>query len=252
MKKKQLAALLMGMILMLTPLTAFAAPRPITVTIDGQEVEFPDQGPVIVNNRTLVPVYGVFKALGWEADWDRATSTALLSRGNMHISIQIGAPTFSVFVYDPDSPHPGHASIGMLYVPAQIIGGRTMLPLGPLLQSIGYGTDWCDDTRTVIITSPPTPLIFTIEEEYHGATAAALELIYEDEYTRYYLSSMRSMVIMLTFEDGTRMSLREALDEEKVTIADLLYNGLDVITKSNLPPTDEVRHQDDDMNLEDE
>ena len=241
---KLLAAICLGMLLILTPLTALAANgSDITVTVDGEAVYFPDQGPIMIDNRTLVPVRGVFQTLGWEVDWDRATSTALITRGHVLITIQIGEPTFSVLVYDPDSPHPGHGVIGLLDVPAQIIGGRTMLPIRAVLESVGYGFDWDNATRTVIITSPTTPLVFTIEE-FYGPSADALELIYVDGYTRYYLSSVRSASIMLTFEDGTRMSLRDALDREKVTISDLIYNGLVVITKSDLPRGDDIRYGD--------
>ena len=38
----------------------------INVTINGQVVVFPDQRPAIVDGRTLVPVAGVFQALGFD------------------------------------------------------------------------------------------------------------------------------------------------------------------------------------------
>ncbi|MCL2577463.1 MAG: S-layer homology domain-containing protein [Defluviitaleaceae bacterium] len=60
-------------------------------------------------------------------------------------------------------------------------------------------------------------------------TASALEFIGEDEDFRYYLSSISSGIIMLTFEDGTEITLREALDEQMITIADVILNGLDMI-----------------------
>ena len=63
-------------------------------------------------------------------------------------------------------------------------------------------------------------------------TAQALELIYADERNRYYLSSISSGIIMLTFEDGTTVSLREALNQEKITVTDLVLNGLRVISVS--------------------
>ena len=126
----------------------------ITVIVNGQEVLFPDQRPVIVEDRTLVPVRGVFEAIGFVVDWDEETSTALLSdsEGVFNITIQIGEPHFSVGVFNPDMPV-GHANIVALDVPAQIIGGRTMLPLRAVLESVGYQFDWDETTRTVNITS---------------------------------------------------------------------------------------------------
>ena len=234
--KKQLTAIFICALLALAPITAFAsASSDVRVTIDGQEVIFPDQGPFIVDDRTLVPLRGVFEALGWEANWDRETSTAIITRGHVTITIQVGELTFSVLVYDPDSPLPGHGSLGILDVPAQIIGDRVMLPIRPVLESVGYTFVWDSPTRTAQITTPQRPMIFTIEE-FEGPSADVLELIYTDGNRRYYLSSVRSGGIMLTFEDGTRMSLREALDQEKVTISDLIYNGLSVIVQEDTQP----------------
>ena len=235
--KKKIAIILSVFMLMLVPTTVFAinsgfaeTSDPITVTVDGQIVYFPDQEPILVDGRTLVPVRGVFEHIVFEVDWNPNTLTALLTRGHFHINITIGEPSFGILVYDPNSPFPGHGVLVSLDVPAQLIGGRTMLPLSAVLESIGYELEWDGQTRTVIITSPAMPMVFTIEE-YYGPSAMALELLYYDDFNRYYLSSVRSANIMLEFEDGTRMSLWDALDTQKVTINDLLFNGLDVIQK---------------------
>ena len=126
----------------------------ISVIVNGQEVLFPDQHPVVIDDRTLVPVRGVFEEIGFVVDWDEDTSTALLSDSEsvFNITIQIGAPYFSVGVFNPDMPT-GHANIVSLDVPAQIIGGRTMLPLRAVLESVGYQLDWDEATRTVNIAS---------------------------------------------------------------------------------------------------
>jgi len=239
--KKRFALMIAAIMLMLVPTAVFAGASgltgssdAITVTVDGQVVYFPDQEPILVDGTTLVPVRGVFEHIGFEVGWDHDTATATLTRGHFHITVTIGESTFGVLVYDPESPFPGHGSIVALEVPAQLIGGRTMLPLRAVLESVGYSFDWDGQARTVLITSPALPMIFTIEE-YDGPSAMALELLYYDEFTRYYLSSMRSLSIMLEFEDGTRMSLREALDTQKVTMADLMFNGLEVIQKPVSP-----------------
>ena len=228
--KKHLAAMLMAALLMLMPFAALASNSDaITVHVNGEEVYFPDQDPIIIDDTTLVPVRGVFEKLGWQVNWNRETSTALLNRGHVNIGITIGQPFFEVLIYDPDSPHPGHGVLHMIDVPAQLIGGRTMLPLRAVLESVGYTLHWDGNTRTITISPQRQPQSFTIED-YDGITATALELIYVDEFgNRYYLSTIRSGNIMLTFEDGTRISLREALDRQKVTIHELIANGLDPI-----------------------
>ena len=57
----------------------------------------------------------------------------------------------------------------------------------------------------------------------------ALEWIASDEKYDYYLSSIRSKYIVLCFENGTVLSLTEALDKGVVDIPDLIRNGLEVI-----------------------
>ena len=47
----------------------FAQERDISVMLDGNIVNFPDQQPILVNNRVLVPVRGVFEAMGAMVDY---------------------------------------------------------------------------------------------------------------------------------------------------------------------------------------
>jgi hypothetical protein len=75
----------------------------------------------------------------------------------------------------------------------------------------------------------PAPGVRVTIEEYDGPSAMALELIGEDDSYLYYLSSMRSAGIMLTFEDGQRLSLRDALSQNKIGMEDLIENGLQAI-----------------------
>jgi len=148
--QKYLKGLLVLAIFSILSVVAVSATGDIRVVINGQEVAFTDQRPVIVDGRTLVPVRDVFEAIGFEVEWNYEISTALLTRGHLSIAITIGSPYFSAAVYSPYMP--GHVVIVPLDVPAQIIEGRTLLPLRALLEYIGYELDWDYATRTVIIT----------------------------------------------------------------------------------------------------
>ena len=151
----------------------------IMVIIDSVILDFEDQGPVIVEGRTLVPVRCVFEALGFEVYWNRASRQAELTRGEDIIIIPIGSETFTT----NGESHP-------LDVPAQIIGGRTLLPLRLVLESIGYELDWCRNTRTVFIDSPgrlpplperpaetPRPPSITVD----GFDVALLSVVVQDD-----------------------------------------------------------------------
>ncbi|MCL1787874.1 MAG: copper amine oxidase N-terminal domain-containing protein [Defluviitaleaceae bacterium] len=143
--KKLLAmALTLVLVFAAMPMTAFANDS-ITVTIDGQVIIFADQEPVIIDGRTLVPVGGVFGALGFTPTWDSATRTATLTRSDYVVVITIDSATFTT-----------NGVTYTLDVPAQIINGRTMLPIRAVLESVGYELDWDSATRTVLISSGGT------------------------------------------------------------------------------------------------
>ena len=112
----------------------------ISVTIDGANVDFEGQLPTLVDGRTLVPVRGVFEALGFIVDWEQDTLTATLTDDNYVVIISIGSDVFTT-----------NGEEISLDVPAQIIEGRTLLPIRAVLESVGFDVDWDGVTSTVII-----------------------------------------------------------------------------------------------------
>jgi len=113
----------------------------IGVTIDAQQVIFVDQPPIIANGRTLVPLRDVFEALGFYVEWNPDTQQVSLT-SDIVIIITIGSNEFSA-----------NGITHTLDVPAQIIGGTTMLPIRHVLESVGYYVDWDAAANMVIITS---------------------------------------------------------------------------------------------------
>ncbi|MDR0271815.1 MAG: CAP domain-containing protein [Clostridiales bacterium] len=119
----------------------------ISVYVDGECVEFIDQEPVIINGRTLVPIRGVFEQMGFAVEWLSETRQVKLLRHDAVIIITINSRTF----YANGDTHD-------LDVPAQIIGGRTMLPLRAVLESVGYSLEWDSQAQSITI-------IWNAEEE---------------------------------------------------------------------------------------
>ncbi|MCL2372272.1 MAG: stalk domain-containing protein [Defluviitaleaceae bacterium] len=128
------------------PMSVVAQPAASAVTIDGQPVVFDGAQAVNVDGRILVPVRGVFEALGFEVEWQEGTRTAVLTRGGFTIRIMIGSDTFTAngVVHDLD-------------VPAQIIQDRTMLPIRAVVESVGYDVDWDEANRIIVITTGGQP-----------------------------------------------------------------------------------------------
>ncbi|MCL2357956.1 MAG: copper amine oxidase N-terminal domain-containing protein [Defluviitaleaceae bacterium] len=113
----------------------------LAVTVDSRQVEFEGQPPAVVGGRTLVPVRGVFEALGFEVHWNAEALQVTLIRPEDVIVITVGSETFSTNGWDYEFD-----------VPAQIIEGRTMIPLRAVLESVGYDLDWIEEAGTIAIS----------------------------------------------------------------------------------------------------
>lgn len=115
--------------------------REIVVTINGNPVSF-DQPPVMQNDRTLVPLRAIFEALGGSVEWEDSTQTVTSVRGSTTVKLTIG----SNLLYVNGTPIE-------LDVPAQLIGGRTLVPVRAVAESFRCHVDWDDETQTVLITN---------------------------------------------------------------------------------------------------
>ncbi len=116
----------------------------IKITIDGTQQSF-DQMPVMVNDRVLVPMRGIFEALGAEVSWDDATQTASGVKDGKTVSLAIGSTNATV-----------NGAAVTLDVPAQLVNDRTMVPVRFISESLGAQVDWDDASQTVIVKSAQT------------------------------------------------------------------------------------------------
>lgn len=85
--------ILFVLLILLTILTnpAMAADNAssIKVQVNGQLLQFPDQQPVIENNRILIPLRTVGEALNFNVSWDENTQTAFIDQNGTKISITV-------------------------------------------------------------------------------------------------------------------------------------------------------------------
>ena len=140
--KKRLISITLALIFILALVPINAVAQDISVEINGQRVIFDGQGPVIVDGRTLVPVRGVFEQLGFDVSWERYLPNTATLRSDTHlVHIQIGSAAFTT-----------NGVSHTLDVPAQIIGGRTMLPIRAVLESVGLSVGWDVGRQTVLVS----------------------------------------------------------------------------------------------------
>ncbi len=114
----------------------------ITVTVNGETIQFKDQNPVIQNDRTLVPVRGVFEALGARVDWLGEAQKVVINTADKNITLALNSDTYYV-----------NGEAKTLDVPAMLINDRTMIPIRAISESLGCTVDWDGNNHVVVITT---------------------------------------------------------------------------------------------------
>ncbi len=138
---KKVVSLLLVLCLMMTSFSLVSyADDGIKIKINGYYADY-DVMPVIVNSRTLVPMRGIFESLGADISWDGDTKTVrAYSHNGTRITLIIGEANAVVY-----------SNMVPLDTPAQIVNGRTMVPVRFVAESLGEKVEWDGNTKTVII-----------------------------------------------------------------------------------------------------
>lgn len=140
MKRGGIVLCLACLFLLLPALTASAAPQ---VIVDGRTLSF-GVVPRVERGATLVPMRGVFEALGASVDWAEDTQTVTAVQGQTRIALRIGSHT----------AYRNGREI-RLTAPARVVNGATLVPLRFVGESLGADVQWDASSRTVIITTGP-------------------------------------------------------------------------------------------------
>lgn len=125
-----------------SPAAFASAQTGISVTINGDAVQFQGTGPQMVNGRVLVPLRGVFEKLGASVRWLPERQEVIATRGNNTVDLIIGNTNASV-----------NGQGVKLDVPAEIVGGSTLVPIRFVSEAIGAEVKWNDAEKIVIITA---------------------------------------------------------------------------------------------------
>lgn len=141
---------LLVMLIMVFTLTIFIAPvatadSSIKLMVDGQDITS-SVAPLIVNDRTLVPIRMVAEQLGAQVIWNNDERTVYITKGNIKVLLRIDS---NLIEYNNDN--------GKVYnlsdVAAHIIKDRTFVPLRVVSNALGVGIEWDNSTRTIYVDS---------------------------------------------------------------------------------------------------
>ena len=157
---KKLISLGLSAVLSLSMLSsAFAEVIPGTtipeVYVNDREIAFKDQTPIIdiSVNRTLIPLRGVFEAMGATVFWKAEERQVIVdSEDNLkRVVLNIDNPTMKVMTavsltkYETKEVTLDTAPI--------IMNNRTMIPLRAVIEAMDGKVDWDNDTHTAFIHS---------------------------------------------------------------------------------------------------
>lgn len=118
------------------------ADEEISIIVDGNKITS-DTPPVVVEDRTLVPLRVLMEAFDTTVQWDNERKMAICKFGEDNITVEV----------DSNIMYKNDVSI-TLDVPAKLINDRTMVPIRAIAEATGATVDWDMNTNSVIINSP--------------------------------------------------------------------------------------------------
>ena len=146
--KRAVSILLMVVIIIMC--VNVSAQTDVKVTLDGNEVYFPDAKPFVdERDRVLVPIRFVSEALGALVDWENESQTAIIKQGQDEIRYTVYQPMAYL-----------NSEMMVMDTYGILKDCRTMVPIRFISELLGCTVVWNENTSTVVITSPKDALEF--------------------------------------------------------------------------------------------
>lgn len=112
---------------------------PIQVVVNSKILKA-DQPPVLLEGRTLIPLRLILEALGATVGWDPKEQKVTTEREGIKVEFVIGSTEILV-----------NGQKGTIDVPAQLIGGRTLVPVRAVSEAFQLKVLWNPHTHTVTV-----------------------------------------------------------------------------------------------------
>ncbi len=177
-----------------------------------------DQPPVIQDGRTLVPLRAIFEALGAWVVWDADAQSVTAEKHFNYISLTIGDNKLNI-----------NDTEKTLDVPAQIIDGRTMVPVRAISEAFGAKVEWNAALNTVTVESVQTG-VHAITDKYlstTGKTADGSKTLYTVTAAYPVLANPDNSSIITAINTAMKKLAEDYLLQSQKTFAELIKEGLD-------------------------
>ncbi|MEQ2401229.1 copper amine oxidase N-terminal domain-containing protein [Peptoniphilus hominis (ex Hitch et al. 2025)] len=145
MKKKNGISKILLLLLILSSFifSGYKIQKPIKIYINGQLVES-DQPPLIIDNRTFVPIRVIAEDLGAIVNYDNKDRIVTIKRDKTNILLAIGDDIARISSDVETRP-------AILDAPAFLRDDRTYLPLRSISELFGMQVDWDGGKRAIYI-----------------------------------------------------------------------------------------------------
>lgn len=153
-----------------------SAEKPVTVTVDGQPVNF-DVQPRLIGGRTMVPLRAIFEALGATVEWDEESQTVTAYNEVYIVKCTIDSNTMYV-----------NNEAKTIDVAPMMINSRTLVPARFVAEAFNCNVSWDNNTFVVTITSNPIDYSKVEQDTIYTETPATMapDTVYEPTADRYY------------------------------------------------------------------
>lgn len=189
----------------------------IKVVVDGKEIIFTDQAPIIKNDRTMIPLRGVLETMGIDIVWNAEEQSITAERGDSYALFKIGETTLKT----------AEGEINLDVAP-EIINDRTMIPLRAVTESFGAEVTWDADTKTVTITDEIANTMVEAAKLTNEVKAADGTVLYTIDVEYPVLNDKCEAAGKKAVNEAVKKSIEEAVDagsEEIKKAAEELYNS---------------------------
>ena len=138
---KKVLAIITLITLLFSVVTCFAetANAEIKVELNGEEVAF-DQGPILVDEKPMIPLRAVFEKMGASVSWDNSTETVVAMCKDTIVMLQIGNE--KLFKLD---------EVIVLETAPMLVNDRTLIPIHAISDIWGCDIEWNSETNEVVI-----------------------------------------------------------------------------------------------------
>lgn len=234
--RKIIPALFLTVIMLSSALSGYS--QDIDVYIDHAGIPFNQSTGypfVDSNSRVLVPFRVVLEKFRCTVNWDQSTRTAAASKNGIVVQVPIGANFIKI-----------NGAVKANDSSAQIVSGRTYLPLRAVLEAFGAEVSWDQQKQAVNVlsstsvpASPPAGTPDITPSELGKLTAVNVKVVIDGDTFRTDSGDLVRLIGIDTPEKDGPYTTNEYYSKESIAFVTGLISGKMVYLQKDLSEVDQ-------------